>query len=54
MSNSDNTKPIRENFLVFGCPRIEEAEIEEVIASGGDFACRAGSDGVECSLLGDY
>ena len=33
MSNSDNTKPIRENFLVFGCPRIEEAEIEEVVAT---------------------
>jgi len=33
MSNSDNTKPVRENFLVFGQPKIEETEIEEVIAT---------------------
>jgi len=33
MSNSDETKPVRDNFLVFGCPRIEEAEIEEVVAT---------------------
>jgi len=33
MSNNDNTKPIRDKFLVFGCPRIEETEIEEVVAT---------------------
>ena len=33
MNNIINKKPIRENFLVFGCPNIEEAEIEEVVAT---------------------
>ena len=30
-SNSHNFKPIRDDFLVFGSPKIEQAEIDEVV-----------------------
>jgi predicted house-cleaning NTP pyrophosphatase (Maf/HAM1 superfamily) len=47
--NHNNDKPVRDNFLVFGQPKIEDDEIEEYIQSGAPFD-KAGAYGIQDDL----